>query len=72
MSSVRHVELVDDVSLSRGSCVATCRGAGQSTGGGRDASPPGGEIDASIDAQIDRIVSILLSDNKATGASKAS
>jgi flagellar assembly protein FliH len=69
MSSVRHVELMDDASLSRGSCVATCRGAGQGTGEGRDASPPGGELDASINAQIDRIVSILLPGDESTKAS---
>lgn len=43
-----HVELVDDASVERGGCVA------------RVAEPGGGEIDAQIGTQLDRIVEAIL------------
>lgn len=49
----RGVELVDDHTLPRGSCIARMRGADPGSGGG-------GEIDASIDTQLDRIAEALL------------
>lgn len=51
LGTVRGVELRDDANLERGSCVARMRG---NDGVG------GGEIDASISTQLDRIVSALL------------
>jgi flagellar assembly protein FliH len=51
-SSVRHVEFVEDPSLGRGSCVARTRDAKSDSGGG--------EIDASISTQVQRIVDSLL------------
>ena len=45
-----HIELVDEPSLGRGSCVARLADQGQAAG----------EIDASIDTQLDRIVEALL------------
>lgn len=45
-ASCRHVEFVPDASLAPGSCVAQTDG--------------GGEIDASVAAQLDRVVAILL------------
>jgi flagellar assembly protein FliH len=49
--AVRHVDFVDDPALTPGSCVARLRG--------EDAGHAGGEIDASIDTQIQRIVEAL-------------
>jgi flagellar biosynthesis/type III secretory pathway protein FliH len=57
-SQARHIELVDDASLMRGSCVAATRAAGGGSGGGGAMAP--GEIDASIQTQIDRIVEAML------------
>lgn len=55
-SAARHVELTDDPALQRGSCVATTRLPERS-----DADTGlGGEIDASIQMQLDRIVEALL------------
>jgi len=54
MGTVAHAEVLDDSSLARGSCVARLRGAG--TGDGL----PGGEIDASIDTQLERLAAALL------------
>jgi len=56
-SQVRHIELIDDPSLSRGSCIATTRSI--ATGSATDALSPG-QIDASIDTQLDRILEALL------------
>lgn len=68
--AVRSVELVEDAALARGSCVARTRepgaaahaGAGPSSSVARTVSGGGlgGEIDASINAQLDRIVEVLL------------
>lgn len=55
-SQARHVELRDDPALMRGSCIAETRTPGAA--GAAALSP--GEIDASIDTQIDRIVEALL------------
>ena len=56
--SVRHVELVEDAGLARGSCVARTRGgSGDGNGAGHGG---GGEVDASIEAQLARIAEILL------------
>jgi flagellar biosynthesis/type III secretory pathway protein FliH len=60
-SQARHIELVDDAALTRGSCVASTRAASSGavgTGGANGLSP--GEIDASIQTQLDRIVEALL------------
>jgi flagellar assembly protein FliH len=46
-----HVELVPDETLSPGSCIARTAGDGRAGGG---------EIDASIDTQLQRIVEVLL------------
>jgi flagellar biosynthesis/type III secretory pathway protein FliH len=55
-TAARHVELVEDPSLTRGSCIAVTRPPGSS-----DADTGlGGEIDASISTQLDRIVEALL------------
>ncbi len=53
-SQARHVELLDDPAVGRGSCVASMRG--QAAAG---AFAPG-EIDASVRTQLDRIVEALL------------
>lgn len=50
--AIKHVELADDPALERGSCTARMRGDDQSAGGG--------EIDASIRVQMDRIVEAIL------------
>lgn len=52
--SVRHVELAEDRTLARGSCVAAMRG----DAGGLE----GGSIDASIGTQLDRIIEALCPD----------
>jgi flagellar biosynthesis/type III secretory pathway protein FliH len=52
--SVRHVELVDDPTVTRGSCVARTRGQGDGGSAG------GGEIEASIEEQLNRIAELLL------------
>ncbi len=54
-TTVRNVELAEDQNLSRGSCIAAMRSS--SGGDGRFA---GGEIDASIATQLDRIVQALM------------
>lgn len=54
-SQARHVELVDDPAIGRGSCVASTRAHGAAGG----AFAPG-EIDASVQTQLDRIVEALL------------
>jgi flagellar assembly protein FliH len=56
--AVRHVGLVDDPALVRGSCVAKTRGAAD--GATETSTIPGGEIDASIPTQLQRIVDVLL------------
>jgi flagellar biosynthesis/type III secretory pathway protein FliH len=53
--SVRAIELIDDPTLARGSCIARSRGVEGGDGGG-------GQIDASIDAQLNRIIAALLPD----------
>ncbi len=55
LGAVRGVALRDDPALGRGSCVARMRG-----GEGDGAGVGGGEIDASISTQLDRIVAALL------------
>lgn len=55
------VELVHDAGLARGSCIAQMRGG--------DGGPPG-EIDASIDTQLARIVEALLPGSTATSAAE--
>jgi flagellar biosynthesis/type III secretory pathway protein FliH len=52
--AVKHVELVEDAGLERGSCVARLTEAGESGGA------PAGEIDASISVQLDRIAEAIL------------
>jgi len=54
MSMIRHAELADDPALDRGSCVARMRGDQAADAGA------GGEIDASIQTQLDRIVEVIL------------
>lgn len=54
--SVRHVELVDDASVSRGSCLARTR----ASVGAESASAGGGEIDASIEQQLASLAALLL------------
>jgi flagellar biosynthesis/type III secretory pathway protein FliH len=53
--SVRHVELVGDAKVSRGSCVARTRGRA-----GEGGAAGGGEIDAGIEGQLQRIAELLL------------
>lgn len=67
MPSVRHVDVVDDSTgrLARGSCVARMRDP--------ERAGIGGEVDASIETQIDRIVSALLpGDEEQQGESNGS
>lgn len=52
-SNATHVEFIDDAGLARGSCVARLADAGPN-------GTPGGEIDASLDTQLARIVAALL------------
>lgn len=52
MPSVKGAEIVEDARLARGSCVARMRDP-------EDAGP-GGEVDASVSTQLDRVVSVLL------------
>lgn len=60
-SQVRHIELVDDPSLARGSCIADVREPEyDGSGGGASRTLRSGEIDASISTQMDRIVQALL------------
>ncbi|MBX3357219.1 MAG: hypothetical protein KF745_02205 [Phycisphaeraceae bacterium] len=61
-SSIIHAELVDDPQLSPGSCIVRMRG--EQAGA---ASPPGGEVDATIELQLDRIVRALLPDSAKGG-----
>lgn len=56
MNMIRHAELADDASLDRGSCVAQMRGGADPS----QESGTGGEIDASIQTQLDRIVEVIL------------
>ncbi len=51
--SVRGASIEPDASLAPGSCVATTRGRDEGGSGG-------GEINASIDVQLDRIIEVLL------------
>lgn len=51
--AMKSVSLVDDAGLARGSCVARMRDP-------ETAGLGGGEVDASIATQVDRIVSVLL------------
>jgi flagellar assembly protein FliH len=60
--SVRHVELVEDAKVTRGSCVARTRA--QSGGEG---SAGGGEIDASIEDQLRQMAELLLPSKAANG-----
>jgi flagellar biosynthesis/type III secretory pathway protein FliH len=55
-SLVRHVEFVEDAALERGSCVARTRGSVPGDGG----AGGGGEIDASITTQVQRVIEALL------------
>lgn len=64
-AAVQHVELVDDGALARGSCVAVVMGAARdgdagAGGSGGGATGIGGEIDASIGTQLDRIAEAIL------------
>lgn len=54
-----HVQIVDDATLARGSCVAKLAD-GSGTGGVNSGGVSGGSIDASIDTQLNRIVEALL------------
>ena len=54
MPAIRHVEIVDDPRVERGGCIATTRASADSGEAG------GGEIDASISTQLDRLVETLL------------
>lgn len=54
MSAIRHATIVDDKSVSRGGCVIRTRGDGSAD------DPGGGEVDARIETQLQRIVSALL------------
>jgi flagellar biosynthesis/type III secretory pathway protein FliH len=57
-----QIELIDDPSLTRGSCIADLAGPDGS---------PGGEIDASINTQLQRIVETLLPPSEPTKAEPA-
>ena len=54
MPAIRHAEIVDDLAIERGGCVATTRANADSGEIG------GGEIDARISTQLDRLVETLL------------
>ncbi|MFN7022350.1 MAG: FliH/SctL family protein, partial [Phycisphaerales bacterium] len=57
--AARHAELMADPSLDRGSCIAEMRGT-QAPAGADASSIAGGEIDASISTQLQRIAEALL------------
>jgi hypothetical protein len=61
---VRHVELQEDAGVSAGSVVARGRGSqapdGINGGSGCGVAIGGGEIDASIETQLQRIVEVLV------------
>lgn len=54
MPAIRHAEIVNDLAIERGGCVATTRANADSGEAG------GGEIDARISTQLDRLVETLL------------
>lgn len=54
MSAIRHAEIQEDKSVARGGCVIRTRGDGSAS------DPGGGEVDARIATQLDRIVAALL------------
>lgn len=54
MSAIRHAEIVEDKSVTRGGCIVRTRGDGSA------GDPGGGEVDARIATQVDRIVAALL------------
>lgn len=54
-----HVQIVDDATLARGSCVAKLAD-GSGAGGAGSSGASGGSIDASIETQLNRIVEALL------------
>lgn len=56
--AVRNVSLVEDGRVARGSCVARMRDP--------ETAGAGGEVDASIDEQLGRILSVLLPDSVAS------
>lgn len=70
-SAVQHVELIDDPALARGSCVAVVTDAAHG-GDAAGSTGAGGEIDASISTQLDRIAEAILpgvrTDNPAPGS----
>ncbi len=63
LASSPDVELIDDASVGRGSCIA-CSG-GDPAGASDAALAVGGRIDASIQTQLDRIVAALLPEGRA-------
>ena len=65
MPAIRHAELADDADIERGGCVARTR-ADTKTG---DAG--GGEIDARIGTQLERIVEMLLPRDREPGGQGA-
>ena len=62
MPAIRHVEIADDPSIERGGCVVRTRADLESGDAG------GGEIDARIGTQLDRIVETLLPGSTPAGA----
>jgi len=62
--AARHAEIVDDESVGRAGCIAEARGDADKGEAG------GGEIDASIPTQLDRIVEMLLPGNAGDTAEK--
>ncbi len=54
MSAIRHAEIMEDKSIARGGCVIRTRGNGSAS------DPGGGEVDARLATQLDRIVAALL------------
>ena len=64
MPAVRCAEIVDDAAVERGGCIARTRGEAGSGDAG------GGEIDARIETQLDRIVEAILPGTTRPGAGR--
>lgn len=59
MPAIKHAQLTDDPLIDRGGCIARTRAGAQSHDAG------GGEIDARIEVQLDRIIQTLLPNDPA-------
>lgn len=70
-AAARHIELVEDPTLSPGSCIAAMRSTEASDANGGGDQGLGGQIDASIETQLDRIVDALLPEDAATAVAES-